>query len=649
LIRYADVALNLPFRSEETLTYEIPLDWKNLQVGCRVEVPLRNRKEEGVVMKIHFNMPNYSTRKILRQIDKFAVITEEQIKLAFWMKDYYISTLGECLYKMIPSGRRNHTTELIPHGSSELLKLNDEQLIAYNDINQSNEHSIHLLYGITGSGKTEVYIHLLNDILKKSDKSAILLVPEISISIQILQRLEVVFKNQLALLHSSLKISERYKNYLSVLRGEKRIIVGTRSAVFAPIQKLGLIILDEEHDSSYKEHSNPRYHARQIAWYRTQQLGARLILGSATPSIETFFNAKRKKIHFHKLSKRAGIAELAEVKIIKKKENKEVIGEELLFRIKQKLDKKEQIIILLNRRGYSPMVYNKKTEKFVECPKCTSNMCYHIKGKVICHLCGTSESYQKLINDNDGEIELIGSGTQKLEEYLFEKFPGVRLERLDQDSTSNRETFFNVIGKLINNELDILTGTQMIAKGLDAPNVTLVGVVNATTGLGLPDFRANERVFSLLTQVAGRAGRGDKKGEVIIESMNTDHRVLYFAKNQDYEGFFEEEINLRKSLFYPPFSRLVRIVSRSKNEEKSKTILKNLFDIIEKNKNELDFILLGPVECPFYKIEENFRNHLLIKTLKVEPLKAFLKEKISGINIPVGVYLEIDIDPLELV
>ncbi|MCB1140706.1 MAG: primosomal protein N' [Leptospiraceae bacterium] len=649
MIQYADIALNLPFRSEETLTYEIPPTMKNLQVGCRVEVPLRKRKEEGVVLGMHYNMPNYDTKQILRQIDKFSILTEDQITLAYWMKDYYLSTLGECLYKMIPAGRRNQSTGLAPMGSPDLLVLNDEQKIVYESIRDSKENSIHLIYGITGSGKTEIYIHLLHDLLANTEKSAILLVPEISISVQILQRLEVIFENQLALLHSSLKTSERFKNYLSVLRGEKRIIVGTRSAIFAPVKDLGLIILDEEHDSSYKEHSNPRYHARQIAQQRIKAFHARLVLGSATPSIESFYFAKRDVIQLHRITRRAGNAILPEVTIVRKRENNEVVGQDLLFKIKQRLERKEQVVILLNRRGYSPLVYNKKTEKFLECPKCTSNLCYHTKGRVICHLCGYSESYQKLLKDNPESIELMGAGTQKLEEYLLEKFPGIRLERLDQDSTSKKEIFFEVINRLIHKELDILTGTQMIAKGLDAEGVTLVGVINASTGLGLPDFRANERVFALLTQVSGRAGRGEKRGEVIIETMNTDHRVFQLAKEQNYETFFSEEILVRKDLAYPPFSRLIRIVSRSKNEERSREFLAKVFTEISQFPSELGIRILGPVECPFYKIDQNFRNHILIKARQLEPIKEHLREKLKTLSYPSGVYLEIDIDPIDLV
>lgn len=568
------------------------------------------------------------------------------------MRNFYVSTLGESIYKMIPSGRRNQISEPVSMGSPELLMLNEEQKSAFENIKSSfGRETIHLLYGITGSGKTEVYIHLLHSILTETDKSAILLVPEISLTFQILHRLELIFGKQLAILHSNLRVSERFKNYLQLLRGEKRIVVGTRSAIFSPTKNLGLIIIDEEHDSSFKEHSNPRYHARQVAQQRIKVNKGILLLGSATPSVETYYHALRGSITLHKLTKRARSSKLSTVKVVHKKEDKEIISEDLLFKIKQKLDKKEQIVILLNRRGYSPLIYNRNEKKFIECPNCTSHLCFHSKGKVICHLCGYNDKFQKLEKQYPNSLELMGAGTQKLEEYILEKFPGVRLERLDQDSTKNREVISETIHKLIRGELDILTGTQMIAKGLDSPRVTLVGVVNASTGLGLPDFRAGERVFSLLTQVAGRAGRADLEGEVIIETQNIEHRILQLSKEQNYDKFYDEEIPIRKSLLYPPFIRLIRIVARSNGEDKAREIIENVGKILNQKileSNIQNVYVLGPTECPFYKIDSNFRFHILIKTIEPQVFKDIIRESILPLSNS-RVYLEIDVDPIDLV
>jgi len=653
--RYSEVALDIPFKEYETLTYQIPENIQNLQIGCRVEVPLNKRVIEGVVIDIHYNMPDYKVEKIYRQIDKIPIITDEQITLARWMKDYYLSNLGEALYKMVPSGRRNISSKFADITvERELLNLNKEQFKAYESIQKTfGSFSIHLLYGITGSGKTEVYIHLINYILENTNKGVILLVPEISLTVQILKRLELIFGNQIALLHSSLKTSEKYKNYLQLLKGEKRIAVGTRSAIFSPVKNLGLIIMDEEHDSAYKEHSSPRYHTRQVAIQRAKQNQAVLVLGSATPSLETYYQAKIGKIYFHTLTTRAKATFLPNIKLVKPNLKQEPISSELLFEIKQRLDKKEQVVILLNRRGYSPLIYNRKEKIFLECKNCSVNLCYHKTGKAICHICGYSQSLtelEKVIGKEN--IELKGTGTQKLEEYLLEKFPNSKIERLDQDATKNRGIIAEVITKLIYKEIDILTGTQMIAKGLDAAFVTLVGVVNSSVGLALPDFRANERVFSLLTQVAGRAGRADLPGQVIIETENLEHPIFQKVKNQSYEQFFLEEIQVRKNFFYPPFSRLIRLVTRSKNEEKSKLAIEKIYEILTKGLSEKlskEIFILGPIECPFYKLESNYRNHILIKSKETQEIKNFIKNNITSISLPSGVYLEIDIDPIDLV
>ena len=653
MIQYAEVAINLPIREEDTLTYEIPFGMKNVEVGKRVEIELRNKKMEGVVVEIHSLIPNYKTKPIKRVVDKQPVITSDQIELGKWMKDFYISTLGESLYKMIPTGRRNISSEKVDVTvESKLLKLNSEQEIAYQKIRSDfGKESTHLLYGITGSGKTEVYIHLMNDLLANTDKSAILLVPEISLTVQILKRLELIFGKQLAMLHSAMKISEKFRNYQKVLSGEKRIVVGTRSAIFAPVKNLGLIILDEEHDGSYKEHSNPRYHARQIAMQRSKMTSSVVVLGSATPAIESFYYAKRGQLKFHTMKERAKSAELSKVFLQEKRDDKDIISDTLLFKIKQRLDKKEQVVLLLNRRGHSPLIFSKTDKKMLECPNCSTNLCYHNKGKAVCHLCGYYESYAKLSDRLNGEVELMGSGTQKLEEYLLEKFPTAIIERLDQDATKNKEILTDVIGRLIERKIDILTGTQMIAKGLDASHVTLVGVVNANTGLGLPDFRASERVYSLLTQVAGRAGRSELKGEVIIETSNSSHPVIQFATRQNYDEFFEHEILVRRDLLYPPFCRLIRLLARSKIETKSA-------EAIEFIKKELDskilkaglkdIIVLGPAPAPFYKIDSNFRNHIVIKTNSLQKLRDIIRD-IKSITLASNVYLEIDIDPMDLV
>ncbi|TGM98887.1 replication restart helicase PriA [Leptospira dzoumogneensis] len=647
MIQYAELAFDLPIL-EDTFTYEVP---PGTQVGMRVEAKLRGRKEEGIVLSLHHNEPSYEVLQVDRVIDKTPVINEEQIQLAYWVKEQYLASLGECIHKMIPSGRRHSKVKLNENiTASEPFQLNEEQEAAYQNIKADfGKDSIHLLFGITGSGKTEVYLHLIRDILQNSNKGVLLLVPEIGLTYHIIRKLEAVFPGEIALLHSALKVSERFKAYTDLLQGKKRIAVGTRSAVFAPIANLGLVIIDEEHDGSFKEHSTPRYHARQVALQRCRQNKAVLVLGSATPSLEVYHLAKTGKIGLQVLTKRPGTAKPPTVRIEENKKDTRLIGSELTFAIKQRLDKKEQVILLLNRRGYSPLIYSEKEKTYIPCPNCTSHLCYHKKGTVICHLCGFSDSFQRLESKLGEKLVMMGTGTQKLEEFLLETFPGAKVERLDQDSIQDKSVLTDVIGRLVDGEIDILTGTQMISKGLDAARVTLVGVLNAGIGLGLPDFRAGERVFSLLTQVAGRAGRSDLAGEVLIETNTVDHPIIRMALDQDYIRFYDSEVKTREELFYPPFSRLVRILSRSKDESLSLKTIEEVHQVLKKHLPEPNTVVLGPAPCPFYKIDANFRNHILIKTTVQNKWREILKKEIRPLKISKNVYLELDFDPLDLV
>jgi primosomal protein N' (replication factor Y) len=635
----------------QVLTYSIPNNTKSLARGIRVEVEVRGRKMLGIVEDSHFNEPNFKTSEILRVIDKEPVLSEEQWKVAEWMEKTYLAGKGESLFRMLPQGRR-----LIREEEPEIQvdldrkELNPEQKKAYEEISGQITlgHSVHLLFGITGSGKTEIYIRLMQDVLKNSDKGIIFLVPEISLTFHIIKKLEKIFPQDLALLHSGLKTSQRFRAYQALLKGEKRIAVGTRSAIFAPVQNPGLIIIDEEHDGSYKENSSPRYHTRQIAHFRSKLNSGVLVLGSATPNIETYHLAETGKIFLHKLTHRAvQNSKLPEVKIVQKKESEGAVGFELLNELKSQKQRGEQSILLLNRRGYSPLIYSTKDKKFIECPNCSTNLCYHRSGIVQCHICGHRESLDKLRSLHE-RIEFLGVGTQKLEDFLVENLPGSKIERLDQDSSKNQEVLTGVLSRLYKGDLDILTGTQMIAKGLDVPKVTLVGVINANQGLGVPDFRAGERVFALLTQVSGRAGRSNLQGRVIVEAQDPNHPVIQRAMRQDYLGFYNEEIHFRKQMNLPPFSRLVRLVVRSTEEERSMAEIQRIDGILRGYK-EASVQILGPSPCPFYKIDKYFRNHILLKSKSLDPSREMVQKLRTEWKSKPKTYLEIDFDPVDLV
>lgn len=646
---FAEIAFNLPI--DEVFTYNI-INFPTIKPGMRVLVNFNNRQIEGMTTRIHNNEPNYKIKHIIKTIDSEPIINSDQIEIANWMKKYYISTFGESIFKMIPSGKR-YKESIINYQffSERIIALNQEQEKIYQNIKADLETAnCHLLYGITGSGKTEIYIHLIHEVVNKLNRGAILLVPEITLTVQMINRLNDVFGENLALMHSGLKKSERFQSYKDLLSGRKKIAVGTRSAIFAPVINPGIIILDEEHDSSYKEHSNPRYHARQVAFYRSGIHQSVLLLGSATPSVEVYYQAKSGIIKLNELLTRANRMPLPKV-TVQKSQMGEIISNDLLFQIKKRLDKKEQVILLLNRRGHSPLIYIKEKKSFMECPNCTANLCYHVNSGAVCHLCGYKTSLDSLRKISGNTLELQGTGTQKLEEYLLERFKAARIERLDQDSAKNREILSEVINRLINSEIDILTGTQMISKGLDAANVTLVGVINANIGLGLPDFRSQERVFSTLTQVAGRAGRSEIPGEVIIETNDPEHPVIQLAVKQNYHTFFQREIQIRKDLFYPPFAKIIRLIARSKDEFFSSELIEKVFaELLNQTKiNSLEkTVILGPAPCPFYKIDSNYRNHIIIKTANIVKVKEMVKNFVKSISISKNAFLEIDIDPVDL-
>lgn len=650
MIQYAEVALNLSWESK-TLTYEVPVGMKSLIPGIRVIVPLNGKEWDGVIIEIHQNEPSYDTQTILKQIDSEPVLTNEQMELAQWMADHYLSSLGEALFLMVPKGKKRKSLEpnIVRVESHLLHPLNEAQQKAYDEINGNKISNTHLLYGITGSGKTEVYLHLMRDILQTPKGSVIFLVPEISLTYPTIARIEAIFPNQVAVLHSHLRISEKFQNYLDLKEGKKRICIGTRSAIFAPLSDVKLVIMDEEHDGSYKENGAPRYHARQVALQRILKTNGKLLLGSATPSIELYYLAKSGQIGFSKLEKRANPkAKLPTVDMSDKQDDKNLISGDLQYKISDRLKKKEQIILLLNRRGYNPFIFSPKSKEFVHCPKCTATLCYHSDQSVRCHLCGYKSSFRNLKQMFGEDLDLFGAGTQKLEEYLLSHFPQARIERLDQDSSKNKDVTRLVLEKLGEGELDILTGTQMIAKGLDYANVTLVGILNANHGLGVPDFRSSERTYALVSQVAGRAGRGEKPGEVIIQTNDPEHPVLKMAKDQNYPAFFEWELQFRKDLFYPPFARLARLVFRSKYEDVANKQSVVYGELIKEQKDD-SIVMLGPSQCPFYKIDNNYRYHILLKAKSITTLRNLLMETKQKFKLDSKCYIEYDLDPLELV
>ena len=529
--------------------------------------------------------------------------------------------------------------------------LNAEQQNAFNAILPSlNKAETFLLYGITGSGKTLVYISLIKEVIKQN-KSALLLVPEISLTEQIVNIFYDNFGSDVAILHSGLSAKEKYQEYKKILDNEIKIVIGTRSAIFAPLTNIGMIIMDEEHSDTYKQDNNPRYHARDIAEKRSLYHHCPFILGSATPSLESMARAQKGVYKLITLKNRANNLPLPEVFIVDMKEELQkryfTISELLDKKIKECLERREQVILLLNRRGFSTFITCSNCGFTYKCPHCEISLTYHKTSNTLrCHYCG----YTKIKDDicpecHEKGLNYMGMGTEKLEEIIKEKYPDARIIRMDADTTSKKGAHDKIIKAFKKEEYNILIGTQMISKGLDFPKCTLVGVINADTSLNIPDFRSSERTFSLLDQAAGRAGRSVAPGKVVIQTFNPDNETIKAVKNHDYNSFYQSEMKIRKILKYPPYYYLanIKIGSIDYNEasREASKVKKYLENHLDKTS-----IILGPSTASNFKRNNIYRFSITIKYRFDEYLMKVLKEldEIYGTN--KNVFLEVDINPL---
>jgi primosomal protein N' (replication factor Y) len=492
-----------------------------------------------------------------------------------------------------------------------------------------------LLHGVTGSGKTAVYLAGMRAVLE-AGRSAILLVPEIGLTPAVAADLHQIFGDEAAILHSALSDKERAEQWHRIKKGEARMVVGTRSAVFAPVADLALIIVDEEHDSSYKQEENPRYHARDVAVMRAKMANAVVVLGSATPSLESYFNATKNKYALIELPDRVELRPLPEVEIVDMRQefqetgHEQVISRKLTAEIKDRLDRKEQVMVLLNRRGYSPVVLCRTCGQTLQCRNCAVAMTHHkSEHKMVCHYCGYVAHIPKQCAHCGSEyIYFLGTGSEKLEELLHGMFPQARIARLDRDTVRGHEDFERTLNALNEGELDLLVGTQMIAKGHDIHGVTLVGVVGADSALGLPDFRAAERTFQLLTQVAGRAGRGQSPGKVILQTFFQDHYAVQYAARHDFTGFYEKELRFRSWMHYPPYSALANVLIRSDKLDEALQWSGTLGKWFEQSRHE-GVRVLGPATAPIMRLKRDYRYHFVLKSPSREKLNTTLRAMLA--------------------
>lgn len=540
--------------------------------------------------------------------------------------------------------------------------LNEEQTVACNGLirlTQGEKPEAALLYGVTGSGKTQVYISLIYAVLEQG-KAALVLVPEIALTPQLMQKFISHFGERVAIMHSALSAGERYDEWKRIRRGEATVVIGTRSAIFAPLEHLGVIILDEEQEPSYKSEQTPRYHARDVAKYRCVQSNALLLLGSATPSVETMYHAQQGSYHLFRLTQRYNAKELPPVTIVDMKQelrqgNGGSISRILLDKLKEAVGRGEQSILFLNRRGASRMVTCGECGQSPSCPRCSVHLTYHsANGRLMCHYCGHSEPLPKYCPECGGLLSFVGTGTQKVEEELHQLLPGVQVLRMDTDTVTAARSHEAILEKFRKERIPILLGTQMVAKGLDFENVTLVGAVDADQTLYVEDYHAGERTFSLLTQVVGRSGRGEKEGCAVLQTYTPEHEIIQCAARQDYDAFYEQEIRLRKLRGHPPFSDLVLVTVTGPEETAVLRVCVKLRDglnraLQQKPYEEIGYTLLGPAPAAVAKVNNCYRYRLTLNTKNTKPIRQLVAHYIRMAQADKtnrGVSIFADINPL---
>lgn len=605
------------------------------------------KKQQLVLNWLHeSNKTVFTLHQLQNDVEVTGAIVEAMVKKGILLKKQ------QEIYREI---------ELLADTSQDkVLTLTDVQNSIVNQVNHAsdtNQSDVFLLHGITGSGKTEIYLHAIENTLNEGH-DAIMLVPEIALTPQMVTRFKMRFGDQVAVMHSGLSIGEKYDEWRKVKRKEVRVVVGARSAIFAPFENLGLIILDEEHESSYKQEDSPRYHAREVAKWRAEYANCPVILGSATPSIESYARAKKGVYTLLELPTRANAKPLPPVELIDMREqlkggNRSMFSIELTEAIRHRLDQKEQVVLFLNKRGFSSFVLCRDCGTTVQCPACDISLTYHRMGEALrCHYCGHEEPVPTQCPGCESEhIRYFGTGTQKVEEELTRLFPEARTLRMDVDTTRTKGAHERILHHFGMKEADILLGTQMIAKGLDFPDVTLVGVLNADTSLHLADFRAAEKTFQLITQVSGRAGRHEKEGRVIVQSYDPGHYALEYAKTHDYQAFYTQEMQVRKVYEYPPFYYLTHIQISHADVLTTSEYAGQVAEWL-RSKLSSTSAVIGPTASAISRIQDRYRYQCIVK-YKSEPnliptLHQLLKLARSDWE-KKGVRISIDLHPSTIV
>ena len=662
-MKYAKVLFDLPFN--KVLTYHVPVSLDNkAQIGMRCLAPVGKRTCQGFILEI-VKKPPFPTKPIFNIPDDIAIFSKEMFEFTKELSEYYFLSWIKVLKAALPPGlsKKGLKLEAGSTGSPTLsyqspsYSLNKGQKDAVSQIQSSirrEEHKIFLIHGITGSGKTEIYFESILESLKHK-KGAIFLVPEISLTPQMISSFKERFGERLALYHSGLTIKQRRSEWLRIKTGEADIVLGVRSAIFAPVENLGVIVIDESHETTYTQQEKFKYSAIQAAFIRGKLQKAVVIMGSATPSIETYYHAKKRKYELIKLTSRVDNLQLPEIIVVdmnkeKAEGHRNIMSRRLQNALKQTIEQGQQAILFLNRRGFSSVVMCKICGHIEKCKNCKISLVYHTSSNLlICHHCNYSTEVPPICpRCQRSYLYPVGAGTQKVEKELKKLSPNLIIQRMDSDVIPENKTYNEIFASFLEGKTDVLVGTQMLAKGLHFPNVTLVGIISADTQLNLPNFRAGEFTFQLLTQVAGRTGRGAKGGKVIVQTQYPEHYSIHSATNYDFEKFYENELSFRKELNYPPFSQLVSLTIKGSSENKVRKDAVVLANMLKQNNKGVEFI--GPGPCPVDKIRNKYRWRIIIKSKNRKNLEKLMPNlKDSWNKIPhIQETLSIDLDPVDM-
>lgn len=653
------VAVDAPLYQLLTYASSLPL-----QIGSAVRVPLGKRTTTGVVVGTESKVdPQMTIKDVLGIHEEWPTLSPQHVAWALWIAQYYHHPPGEVFslfFPPLPKKGRSVPQELFSQELKEKhLQLNDEQLKVVQDIEQQVGFSAHLLWGVTGSGKTEVYMELIKKSLDLN-KSAMFLVPEIALTPQLVTRFRQRLGDNIAVLHSDLTDRERTNQWWSLMEGKKRVLIGARSALFCPLPDLGIIVVDEEHEASYKQDETLRYNARDAAVMRAYEEKIPIVLGSATPSLESWRNVQIKKYHLHQMKQRASALQMPRIDIvdlhsIKTDEQRESflpfwLSTPLYTALDANYKQGFQSALFLNRRGIAQTVLCNGCGFIYKCPNCEISLTLHGKSHLVCHYCDYSQQMQKICPDcRESEIKPLGLGTEQIQEDLKKLFPLAHVLRVDRDEIDSRQRLENFIEQMESGDVHFLVGTQMIAKGLDFERLTLVGIVLADIAFNIPDFRASERSYQLLTQVSGRAGR-HREGQVIIQTYRPDHPSLHFAKNYDTNGFLNQELLEREALFYPPAYRLACLKVSGLKERESQQQTEHLASYVRDyvQAHQLQVKILGPAPAPLYRLRNRYRHQILLKSSVLSHLQAVLQFVSSSQQNFKQLKVQIDVDPYNL-